>query len=183
MKWAMPKNTVWVQGWRPKHPYPCTPRARKGVSAYLGWVRLKWIVEKMLFGFWGGAPNTHTSAHDGPYGPCSHIPLTPFPLIHGPQLSCSDYGRCGSLCLSNRSLGFLWHVCLHTALIPGMQNLAPLVQLTLVWSNYTIAHCRQHQPRWCNASNICMRRRPFRLLAACHSSRHHPTFSHPQIRG
>ena len=34
---TMPKNTVWVLGWRPKHPHHCTPQASKGVFGYLGW--------------------------------------------------------------------------------------------------------------------------------------------------
>ena len=28
----MPKNIVWVQGWRPKHSYHCTPWASKGAA-------------------------------------------------------------------------------------------------------------------------------------------------------
>ena len=38
---TMPKNILWVLGWRSKHPYHCTPQARKGVFGSLGWVCLK----------------------------------------------------------------------------------------------------------------------------------------------
>ena len=60
------KNIVWVQGWRPKHSYVCTPRARKGVFGILGWVCLQWTMPKNIVSYRGGAPNTNMSVHHGP---------------------------------------------------------------------------------------------------------------------
>ena len=48
LKWAMPKNSVWVQGRRSEYPYLCTLWARKGVFGYLGWPCLKWTTPKNI---------------------------------------------------------------------------------------------------------------------------------------
>ena len=60
------KNNVLVLGWRPKHQYHCTPQASKVVFGYLGWGCLYCRVPNIFFGFWGGAPNTHTSVPSRP---------------------------------------------------------------------------------------------------------------------
>ena len=36
LEMGVTKIAVWGQGWRPKHPYRCTPWARKGVFGCLG---------------------------------------------------------------------------------------------------------------------------------------------------
>ena len=48
LKRTMPKQFMWVLGWRSKHPYLCTPRATKRCIVYLGWVRLKRTVPKNI---------------------------------------------------------------------------------------------------------------------------------------
>ena len=45
---TMPKYYVSVLGWRPKHPYHCTPQARKGVSGYLGWLSVNCLVPQNI---------------------------------------------------------------------------------------------------------------------------------------
>ena len=44
----MPKNIVWVLGWRLKHPYLCTPWARNSVFRNLGLGCLKWTMPKNI---------------------------------------------------------------------------------------------------------------------------------------
>ena len=62
LKCATAKNGVWVLGWRPKHPDHGTLQASKVVFGYLGWWCLKYTMpKKLVFRFWGGAPNTHTT--------------------------------------------------------------------------------------------------------------------------
>ena len=50
-------------------PQTCIPlhtMGQKKISGYLKWWCLKHTMPKICCGFWGGAPNTHTSAHHGP---------------------------------------------------------------------------------------------------------------------
>ena len=50
-----------VLRWRPKHPRLCTLQSSRGVFGYLGQGCLNGTMQKKMFGFWGGAPNSHTS--------------------------------------------------------------------------------------------------------------------------
>ena len=69
------KNIVWVLGWRSKHPYLCTPWARKGVSGHLGWGSLKCTRPKKYCVGSGVALQTpiplHTMAQKGFF--CGHL--------------------------------------------------------------------------------------------------------------
>ena len=56
------QSIVWVLGWRPKHEYHPTPHDSKGVFGHLGWGCLDSTRLKLLFGLWGGATNTNTTA-------------------------------------------------------------------------------------------------------------------------
>ena len=53
---TLPKNIVWVLGWRPKHPYLCAPPARKGVFGYLGWGSLNYTTPKNIVWVLGWRP-------------------------------------------------------------------------------------------------------------------------------
>ena len=57
---------VWVLGWRPNHPYLCTPWDRKSVFESLQLVSLNCIRPEKSCAFWGGAPTTQTTARYGP---------------------------------------------------------------------------------------------------------------------
>ena len=52
LKWTMPRNIVWIQGWCHQHPhlcthpYVCTQWAGKGVFGYLGWGRLTFVHQR-----------------------------------------------------------------------------------------------------------------------------------------
>ena len=48
-------------GLAPQTPISLYPLASKGVCGYLGWGCFELHDAKKLFGFWGGALNTHTS--------------------------------------------------------------------------------------------------------------------------
>ena len=50
------KNIVWVQVWRPKHSYVCTPWARKGVFGYLGLRCLQWTMPNNIVWVLGWRP-------------------------------------------------------------------------------------------------------------------------------
>ena len=47
---TLPQNIVCLLGWRSKHPYHCTPQARKSVFGYLGWESLNCTMPKKLCG-------------------------------------------------------------------------------------------------------------------------------------
>ena len=65
LKWTIPKNIVWVQEWCPKHPYICTPWARKDVFGYLVWGCSHCAMHKNA-ACGRGAPSAHTSAPNLP---------------------------------------------------------------------------------------------------------------------
>ena len=60
---TMPKNSFWVLGWAvPQTPIPLYPTGQKRWFCVprMGMFELH-NAKKYIFGFWGGAPNTHTS--------------------------------------------------------------------------------------------------------------------------
>jgi hypothetical protein len=65
---------LWVLGWRPKHTYPCTPRARKDVSGYLKWWCLKQTMPKKYAMGSGVVPQTRIPLHTLAQKRCFWIP-------------------------------------------------------------------------------------------------------------
>ena len=69
LKRTMPTNIVWVVGWLSNHPYLCTLGQKRCFSIPTMGVFETHNAKKIVW-VWGGAPNTHISAHHGPEKAC-----------------------------------------------------------------------------------------------------------------
>ena len=91
-------------GWRPKHPYLGTPRARKDVFGSLGWVGLKCTMPKKSCGFCGGAPTPHISAHYGQKS-CPWIPRMGVFQMHCAEKKCVGSWMAHRTCIPVQTTG------------------------------------------------------------------------------
>ena len=88
----MPKKIVRVLGWRSKHAYLCTPRARKGVYGYLGWVCFKRTMPKKHCVGSGVALQTRIPEHTTGQKRCLWIPRMGAFETHNAKKYCMSSG-------------------------------------------------------------------------------------------